>query len=292
MPTIIFTLALLISSAHASLNDRYLAERASPSPEVRTEVAQLLQTRKVVFAVLGDRLFAGHKSFQDNAGEVKALGGTTAFVSSGFFVPYEVNAPALATALKSAYDGKPFVIVANPQTGPEVLYAVLRDPSVLPLIDKIVLTTPAFGTPLVDRTDAADPGLLDFIRDTFGENLRKFRIDGTLERFNEAIRAAGDAVRTELAAKTYYVRGAASSVRGVTPFLRAPYRVLHKEGDTDSVTFTKDQQLAALGGNDLGVLDVDHWDLWAAEPFANSPASDRRAFIRALIMELYHPAAK
>jgi hypothetical protein len=292
---LVASLFIVPVAARADLESRFLGELTTPSVSSEQALAAALQSRQVVFVKSRDEIFKAHRSFEDNANGLAWLGHVAEFAEDGFFLSYEDNAPDLAAQFReiAARTGKKLFLIGNPQTGPDLLYTVIADPSLLPLIDQMVLLTPAFGTPLVDRADNGDPGLLPFIQKYFGKNLKKFRIDETLAAFDQVLAPLSKRQKQAIASRTHYVRGETGPAdrgnqldpEGVTPFLALPYRELRSE-PTDAITFTKDQKLAALGGDDLGVLPIDHWDLWAAEPFSNSPARNRAAFTRAILMEL------
>ncbi len=95
--------------------------------------------------------------FQDNAKALQKIGARNiSFVDSLFFGSYEANSNLLKNELSSLYERggrRPLIIIGNPQSGPYSLYAVLQNSFLVKqgIISKIVLVTPAFGSPLADE---------------------------------------------------------------------------------------------------------------------------------------------
>ena len=214
-------------------------------------------------------------------------------VSSRFFGSYDSNSELLDSEFRRVYlEGgrRPLIIIGNPQSGPFSLYALLGHSSLLNegIVAKLILLTPAFGSPLADLAESCSSTgipLCEFITSFFGNQVAKFETARTRVLFEKAISALDPHDRNFLDESLYYVRGSSAPIR-VTPFLALPYSILHPDGETDGISYTRNQKLSAIG-NDLGVVPADHWDLFASMPAANSLPSYRKAFTRALLREVF-----
>jgi len=289
----ILTLVLVVTvsqAATADLNQRWKMERRGRLDQ-RGLISRLAGYH-VVFLGFSDFL-TWLRGFRDNAETLRKdlRVSSVSFVNGLFFGTYEDNARTLAREFLRVYEAggrKPLIVIGNPQSGPYGLYAVLKKPALLSMVAKLILLTPAFGSPLADSATSCDSrGFLPcrWLGDFFGGQVMKFRTKSTRDLFVENIRSLSPVDHEQLNAKLYYVRGASSLLR-INPLLAPSYAMLRPYGPTDGVSFTRDQKLAGIG-TDLGVVPVNHWDLFASMPPANSPASFRKTFTRALLKEVF-----
>jgi hypothetical protein len=179
------------------------------------------------------------------------------------------------------------LLIGAPQTSGEILFALLSEPSLVEegVVGKVLAVQAAFGSPLVDLVATGDDAVGTFVARMFGGLRAKFSASEVRPRFERLVREArsqaglGDADPALWPDVVYVVRSRTPSVAATAlPFLPT-YLLLRPRGANDAVTMTDAQRLPGLG-TDLGVVEADHWDLFASTPFANAPPRVRRAFAR------------
>jgi hypothetical protein len=239
-----------------------------------------LSEHHIVFVTFSDFL-TWLRPFEDNAKAILKYSPATkvSFLPARFFHSYELNAQTLYRGFIQKFNEggrRPLIIIGNPQSGPDSLYTVLRNPDLIKLkvVSKLVLIAPAFGSPLA----------LSHM-----PMMSKFKVSVARKLFKEALREFPAAETSRLNQSVFYVR-AASVQSQVTPFLKIPFTVLKSGGPNDGVTYTRDQKLPYLG-IDLGVVDADHWDLFASQPASNSSPVFRYNWTLWLLKTIFHPHA-
>lgn len=288
---LVLALFFVGGSVRADLIKNLAEEYHSPDSMKWQALTAEINDKQVVFVSLSDWFFVPLRAYSDNLRTVKGdLHLDATIVESRFFDSYDNNASRLALEFERVYakNNKKLLVIGNPQAGPDSLYAVLKNPRLLNIVDRIILVQPAFGTPIVDMVlqGSASEQLTQVVWNYFGRNLEKFVTSNARSLINKAIAELGENERDELNRRLFFVRSSSTLFRVTpVPMILVPYLALRSKGPTDGISLTKDQKIDGLG-TDLGVISADHWDLFASNPASNSSPKLRKAFTRALLREV------
>jgi hypothetical protein len=222
-------------------------------------------------------------------------------VRSCLMRPFPFAAEHLAREFRRlhAESGKPLLVFGDPGTGPDALYTVLAHPALLTegVVARLVVVQGAMhGSEIVDRFFLFWLGFLyrfDWLRGLLGRlslDLTKFAPRNARPLFQEAVRDFPETARPALRRALFFTR-AAIEPGGMHTLVRlsALHLGMHppRRGG-DGATLADDQIVrddsGAPIGADLGVLNVDHWDLthsiWFDPP---ELVEKRRVFVRSLL---------
>jgi hypothetical protein len=212
------------------------------------------------------------------------------------FKTIEDNAKIVAEQVRKAWEDfgkKPILVIAHSKGAAEILLATLHDPSLIRdgIIDRLVLIQPALGGSyiadmLLDDEAGDWPAAKPFnwLFKHWG-GLWSLTTAQDRMRFSDALAATSDADRALISPRVFYVR-AFQDAKKVSPELQLMHLFVQAHyGDNDGVLMPGDEVLPNFG-NDLGIVDSDHFGLTVHGANVAAPDSYRRAFTRALLREL------
>jgi pimeloyl-ACP methyl ester carboxylesterase len=285
---------LTLASAFASFPDQFEYELQHKS-RILSEEAQREVAKYHYVLVTGvfNEFLAGY--FGDNRTSLKKEMGArkVSLINPPTHLSVEDNARDLARELAALYaqgGNAPLVIVGHSKGALESLLVMTRDPVFLAhSVHRLVLLQPPVGgSPLADR-------VVDWCKKNGGVKVKHLFCNFGLSSLTTgASSALWEAELGRLSAETrHLIQSKVSMIqarqirnRDVTTILKFFHHWLAGNfGENDGLVLLRDQSLGDWVPV-LGVVDSDHSDLVSSRFVSQSPKRFRRAFMRALILEV------
>ncbi len=297
-----------------SLKERWDLEKDSPMQGFQGVPPDLLTNKQILFVSgLANEASQIIKFYYvDNMDEVNnGLGAESTYFGPSSFQGISFNAKNIYHAVKELYakNNKPVVLFCHSKGGAECLYTLLEYPDLVlqGMVDRAVIIQGALrGSPLVSSGYAgyglqfwAASFVLGDGYETLDPSKVSLEFDKAFQRFHRYMNnlwaeLSQDVLKAKvknISDRVFYVRSSATPEQygfATRMILRVLWPVSPIQEESDGLLLVKDQMFSTFG-KDLGVLNVDHMGLTLSGVFTNVSSSDRRAFTRAVLSQVYQP---
>lgn len=198
--------------------------------------------------------------------------------------------------------GLPIILIGHSKGGVEAILSVVQNPALVMsgIVEKVIGVQAAFETPLAELsetgTQLCEPRLspCHFIQDYISQGLNSLRADVSHEVFDKALTQLKNiGLYDDISRSVFYVRGTQTIRGGMAPVIVPTHLYLNKFGPNDGLV-NVEQQLIYAFGNDLGIMNADHAELFIhtgihvyGEILLNATRAKRiKSFTRALMRSL------
>jgi hypothetical protein len=290
---IVFLTLSSAGRARADLAARFQDELKYKSRVVSNSAQTAASRFQYVFiAGLNNELAPGY--FKDNVASVKKefLVKQVTVLRPRSHRSVEVNALLITKKLKELfYNGGqvPMIIVSHSKGGLEVLQMAVTDPDFFneAVAKFITIQTPFGGSKVADAIFKTCPKKLPKFHLWCNEGYRSLTTPESTLRLQRQLSSLTDEQAAGLFERLRLVR-ASESGKGVSLILKATNKLLEKHaGPNDGIVLLDEQRIPGAD-LDLAILKGDHTDFVTDWTLSNERGHFRKAFTRALLLELFN----